>query len=64
MDIYKKKGLKKAVQFLVASDFLSDTPRDIANFLRLYQLDLDATSIGEFLSEPDFDNGGYWKLIR
>jgi hypothetical protein len=34
LELYQKKGLKKAVQYLVASNFISDTPRDIANFLR------------------------------
>jgi hypothetical protein len=31
---------------------------------RIYQDDLDAASIGDFLSEPDYDGGDYWKAIR
>lgn len=27
LKLYKTKGLKKAVQYLVASNFISDTPR-------------------------------------
>ncbi|CAM9613184.1 unnamed protein product, partial [Phaeothamnion confervicola] len=64
LELYHAKGLKKAVQYLVASSFLADTPHDIANFLRVYRQELDAAAIGEFLSEPDFDSGEYWKLIR
>ncbi|CAN0036923.1 unnamed protein product, partial [Sphacelaria rigidula] len=64
LHLYSTKGLKKAVQFLVASNFISDTPRDIANFLRIYKDDLDPLSIGEFLGEPDLDDGDYWKAIR
>lgn len=55
LELYSTKGLKKAVQHLVASNFISDTPRDIANFLRIYKKDLDPLSIGDFLSEPDVD---------
>ena len=64
LKLYSTKGLKKAVQYLVASNFISDTPRDIANFLRIYKKDLDPLSIGDFLSEPDVDGGEYWKAIR
>lgn len=64
LKLYNTKGLKKAVQYLVASNFISDTPRDIANFLRIYKKDLDPLSIGDFLSEPDVDGGEYWKAIR
>ncbi|CAM9848521.1 unnamed protein product, partial [Hapterophycus canaliculatus] len=64
LELYSTKGLKKAVQYLVASNFISDTPRDIANFLRIYKKDLDPLSIGDFLSEPDVDGGEYWKSIR
>ncbi|CAM9933182.1 unnamed protein product, partial [Ectocarpus sp. 4 AP-2014] len=64
LQLYSTKGLKKAVQHLVASNFISDTPRDIANFLRIYKKDLDPLSIGDFLSEPDVDGGEYWKAIR
>ena len=45
--IYKaNKDLKKAVKYLVAQRFISDTPHEIANFLRVYKNKFDA---GEML---------------
>ena len=44
--IYKaNKDLKKAVKYLVAQRFISDTPHEIANFLRVYKNKFDAGEI-------------------
>lgn len=41
--IYKaSKDLKKAVKYLVTQRFISDTPHEIANFLRVYKNKFDA----------------------
>jgi hypothetical protein len=65
LKIFREKSLKKAVQFLVANNFMSDTPQEVASFLRLYSHFLDPVAIGDFLGE-----GGtaadehYWAQIR
>jgi hypothetical protein len=64
LELNRKGGLKKCVQYLIASGFIADSPRDITNFLRIYQEELDPAGIGEFLSEPDAKGSDYWRLIR
>ena len=63
--LYRAKGLKKTVQFLVASTFMSDTPRDVASFLRVYRDLLDPEAIGDFLGEGgNVHDAAYWNLVR
>lgn len=66
LEIAKRKSLKKAVEYLIACNVLSPSPRDIANFLRINKESLDPTALGNYLSESG--TGGaeneYWKSIR
>jgi Sec7-like guanine-nucleotide exchange factor len=59
-------SLKKSIKFLVAKNFMSDNPQEIASFLRVYKNSFDPSAIGEYLGE-----GGvtpyeevYWSQIR
>lgn len=65
-EIARTKNLKKAVDYLIACDFLTPSPRDVAAFLRLHRTQLDASALGIFLAEGG--NGGddveYWNQIR
>lgn len=65
-EIARAKSLKKAVDYLIACDFLTPSPRDVAAFLRLHRMQLDPSSLGVFLAEGG--NGGgdaeYWNQIR
>ncbi len=61
--LYQTKGLKNCVKFLIANDYIADSPRDIAIFLRVYHEEFSPTCIGEFLSEPDKDGSEKWRQI-
>ncbi|TMW55870.1 hypothetical protein Poli38472_008518 [Pythium oligandrum] len=54
-EIASSKSLKKAIEFLVAMNFIKDTPRDISSFLRIYHDSFDESDIGDFLGEGDED---------
>mmetsp|Transcript_4124 Transcript_4124/g.8586 ORF Transcript_4124/g.8586 Transcript_4124/m.8586 type:complete len:2013 (+) Transcript_4124:605-6643(+) len=58
------KGLIKAINFLVESDFISASPRDVANFLRMYQSRIDPVDLGDYLGEGGTDDQYYWNEIR
>ncbi|GMI10781.1 hypothetical protein TrVE_jg12891 [Triparma verrucosa] len=63
-DIIDQKGLKKALNYLIAANFLTPSPRDVSNFLRMYQTSLDATVLGDYLGEGGRGDEEYWNLIR
>ena len=65
-DIVKKKNLKKGVDYLIACNFLSPSPREIATFLRLHHTRVNPTVLGEYLGEGGIDGAEveYWNLIR
>ncbi|KAF4141125.1 PH domain-containing protein [Phytophthora infestans] len=56
MEISSSKSLKKALEYLVAMNFIKDTPRSITSFLRIYHDFFDETEIGDYLGEGDEDN--------
>lgn len=62
----EKQSLKKAVQFLLARDFMPNTPQEVANFLRVYKNSFDPAAIGEFLGEGGTNPAEeeYWSQIR
>ena len=66
LEIYRGRGLAKAVRYLVATNFLSETPRDVASFLRLYAHELSAEDIGDLLGEGGATEADekYWNLVR
>lgn len=65
-EIMQNKSLKKAFDYLIACNFLSPSPKDIASFLRLYQSKIDTAILGEFLGEggKDGDEIEHYNLIR
>jgi acyl-CoA-binding protein len=65
-EINKNKGLKKALNYLMACNFLTDSPRDVSNFLRMYQTSLDDALLGDYLGEGGVGSKEeeYWNLVR
>eukprot|EP00557_Chaetoceros_sp_GSL56_P011172 CAMPEP_0176485444 /NCGR_PEP_ID=MMETSP0200_2-20121128/5040_1 /TAXON_ID=947934 /ORGANISM="Chaetoceros sp., Strain GSL56" /LENGTH=2385 /DNA_ID=CAMNT_0017882083 /DNA_START=272 /DNA_END=7429 /DNA_ORIENTATION=+ len=65
-DIMQTKSLKKALDYLIACNFLTPSPRDIASFLRLYQIRIDTSALGDYLGEggTDGDEVERYNLIR
>ncbi|KAG6572886.1 Brefeldin A-inhibited guanine nucleotide-exchange protein [Phytophthora cinnamomi] len=55
MEISSSKSLKKALEYLVAMNFIKDSPRSITSFLRIYHDFFDETEIGDYLGEGDED---------
>ncbi|KAL7687226.1 putative Sec7 domain, pleckstrin domain, PH-like domain superfamily, MABP domain-containing protein [Plasmopara halstedii] len=62
MEISASKSLKKALEYLVAMNFIKDTPRNITSFLRIYHDFFDETEIGDYLGEGDEDNKVHIRL--
>ena len=62
----KTKSLKKALDFLIACNILTPSPRDIASFLRLYQARIDTSMLGDYLGDggKDGDEVEHYNLIR
>ncbi|KAL7563343.1 hypothetical protein ACA910_014187 [Epithemia clementina (nom. ined.)] len=61
-----KKGLKKAVDYLVACGALTPAPRAIATYLRLHKDRFDPAELGRYLGETGVDaiEKEYWNSIR
>jgi hypothetical protein len=65
LEIAKRKSLKKAIDYLIACNSLSPSPRDIANFLRLHKDELDPVILGDYLSETGVGaETEWWKSVR
>lgn len=66
LDIMATKGLKKAIEYLLACNFIAPSARDVASFLRLHQAQIDPEALGEYLGEGGRDGADveYWNLIR
>jgi Sec7-like guanine-nucleotide exchange factor len=60
------QGLKKALNYLMACNFLANSPRDVSNFLRMYQTSLDTVLLGDYLGEGGVGTKEeeYWNLVR
>ena len=65
-DIISTKGLKKGLDYLIASHLLTSSPRDVSSFLRIHQSSIDADILGEYLGEGGIDGSDkdYWNHIR
>lgn len=65
-EILQTKSLKKALDYLIACNMLTPSPRDIASFLRLYQSRIDTAVLGDYLGEggKDGDEVEHYNLIR
>lgn len=55
MEIASSKSLKKAIDYLVAMNFVKESPRDVTSFLRIYHDFFDEAEIGDYLGEGDED---------
>lgn len=55
IEISSAKSLKKAIEYLIAMNFVKDTPRDITSFLRIYHDFFDEAELGDYLGEGDED---------
>jgi hypothetical protein len=64
--IAKDKSVSKAIDYLVACNVLTTSPRDIASFLRIHCCDLSPSALGRYLGEGGSDSSEteYWKQIR
>jgi len=63
-DILAAKGLKKAIEYLIACNILTPSPRDIATFLRVHQHSLPPHILGDFLGEGSDSISDHWDMIR
>ena len=65
-DMIAKKGVKKGVDFLIASRLLTPSPRHIATFLRVHMSSIDSGLLGEYLGEGGVDGADtdFYNLIR
>lgn len=65
-EIARKKSVKKAIEYLIACNALTPSPRDIASFLRVHKDMLDPSGLGTYLGESGIDGQEteYWNLIR
>lgn len=64
-EMAQSKNLKKAIEYLIAENFLSPSPRDIAAFLRIHHAKFDPTMLGEYLGEGGVEaDEEHWNLIR
>jgi hypothetical protein len=65
-DIAREKSLRKAIDYLIACNILTPSPRDIASFLRIHRADLRPSDLGKYLGEGGSTGSEteYWNLIR
>lgn len=65
-DLISTKGLKKGLDYLIASHLLTSSPRDVSSFLRIHQSSINADILGEYLGEGGIDGSDkdYWNHIR
>jgi len=65
-EIAENKSLKKAIDYLTACNILTNSPRDIASFLRLNQTKLNPVILGDYLGEGGIGGGDieHFNLIR
>ncbi|OEU19813.1 SEC7-like protein, partial [Fragilariopsis cylindrus CCMP1102] len=65
-NISREKGLIKAIDYLIACNVLTVSPRDISSFLRIHCEDLNPSDLGSYLGEGGSDPSEteFWNLIR
>lgn len=65
-EIANKKGLRKAIDYLVICNVLTASPRDIASFIRFHRSEVDPVTLGAYLAEggSDVTESDYWNMIR
>mmetsp|Transcript_28430 Transcript_28430/g.34635 ORF Transcript_28430/g.34635 Transcript_28430/m.34635 type:complete len:1081 (-) Transcript_28430:82-3324(-) len=64
-EIVSNKGLKKGIDYLIACHSLTQSPRDIASFLRIHVNALDSAVLGDYLGEGGHaGDGEFWNQLR
>jgi len=64
--ISREKGLAKAIEYLIACNVLTASPREISSFLRIHSKDLDPAALGRYLGEGGSDHSetDFWNQLR
>jgi hypothetical protein len=65
-EIADEKNLRKAIEYLVACNVLTPSPRDIASFLRIHRANLKASDLGNYIGEggSNTDETERWSMTR
>jgi len=65
-ELISRKGLKKGIDYLIAKNLLTRSPKHVSSFLRVHQSSIDPVILGEYLGEGGIDgiDKDYWNLIR
>ncbi|KAL7455495.1 hypothetical protein ACHAWC_007045 [Mediolabrus comicus] len=65
-DLISKKGMKKGIDYLIANNLLTRSPKNVSSFLRVHQSSIDPVILGDYLGEGGIDgiDKDYWNLIR
>ena len=65
-DLITTKGVKKGIDFLIASRLLTPSPRHIATFLRIHLSSIHPSLLGEYLGEGGVDGADtdFFNLVR
>lgn len=65
-ELIASKGLKKGIDFLIASRLLTSSPRQISTFLRIHLSSIDSGLLGDYLGEGGVDGADtdFFNLVR
>ncbi|KAL3823248.1 hypothetical protein ACHAXA_011093 [Cyclostephanos tholiformis] len=65
-ELIATKGLKKGIDFLIASRILTSSPRQISTFLRIHLSSIDSGLLGDYLGEGGIDgaDADFFNLVR
>ena len=65
-ELISRKGMKKGIDYLIAKNLLTRSPKHVSSFLRVHQSSIDPVILGEYLGEGGIDgiDKDYWNLIR
>jgi hypothetical protein len=65
-ELISSKGMKKGIDYLIAKNLLTRSPKQVSSFLRVHQSSIDPVILGEYLGEGGIDgiDKDYWNLIR
>eukprot|EP00536_Pseudo-nitzschia_multiseries_P011494 jgi/Psemu1/206004/e_gw1.394.36.1 len=65
ISISNEKGLMKAIEYLIACDVLTASPREISSFLQVHCADFDPSALGKYLGECGSEHEtDFWNQIR
>lgn len=66
LELMATKSVKKAIDYLVACNLITPSAREVASFLRLHRVDINAEALGNYLGEGGKDGAEveHYNLIR